>query len=137
LADFDRRGDFSYGVYIYAFPVQQTLSLLGMNRYGLGAYFVLAMVLTLPFAIASWRLVEKPCLRLKRLTLSGAWLSWRYILPGESRSMKARMIGVRVGGEVKYRGEDGGASERSGGSNLPAGNHECNYPPEPVQRGKG
>jgi peptidoglycan/LPS O-acetylase OafA/YrhL len=63
-----RRGDFSYGLYIYAFPVQQ-----------LTAHFVsgitpsLLMLISLPtamlFAVASWHFVERPSLELsKKLT---------------------------------------------------------------------
>jgi peptidoglycan/LPS O-acetylase OafA/YrhL len=65
---FDRHGDYSYGIYIYAFPVQQMLSLVGANRWGLGAYFVLSLLGTLPLAALSYHLVEKPCLR---------WKDWR------------------------------------------------------------
>ena len=69
LSAFDRRGDYSYGVYIYAFPVQQVLALLGMNHYGLPIYLLLVMALTLPLAVLSWHCVEKPCIGLKNLTL--------------------------------------------------------------------
>jgi peptidoglycan/LPS O-acetylase OafA/YrhL len=51
--------DLSYGLYIYAFPVQQILA-------AHGALSLWASVaLTLPFAAASWFLVEKPALRFK------------------------------------------------------------------------
>jgi len=72
LTGFNRRGDYSYGIYIYAFPVQQALALLGMNHYGLFIYLLLVIALTLPLAILSWHCVEKPCLRLKNLTWTGA-----------------------------------------------------------------
>jgi peptidoglycan/LPS O-acetylase OafA/YrhL len=51
--------DVSYGLYIYAFPIQQMLAAAGMSS------FALATALTLPFAAASWFLVERPALRLK------------------------------------------------------------------------
>ncbi|MDP3660246.1 acyltransferase [Phenylobacterium sp.] len=51
--------DLSYGVYIYAFPLQQALAHYGMLN------FASAMAATLPFAAASWFLVEKPALGLK------------------------------------------------------------------------
>ncbi len=59
-----RRGDLSYGVYVYAFPVQQSLvALLGpVNPLVL---FILAAPVTWLLALASWRLVEAPALRLK------------------------------------------------------------------------
>ena len=36
---FDRKGDYSYGIYIYAFPVQQALFLSGVHDDGWVAYF--------------------------------------------------------------------------------------------------
>jgi peptidoglycan/LPS O-acetylase OafA/YrhL len=56
------RNDVSYGLYIYAFPVQQLLVVAGITPIaGPELSAVLAAVLTLPFAWASWTLVEKPC----------------------------------------------------------------------------
>lgn len=59
-----RWGDFSYGMYLYAFPVQQTIALYfpKMNIY---LMIVLALIVTLGLAAASWRLVEKPAQSLK------------------------------------------------------------------------
>jgi peptidoglycan/LPS O-acetylase OafA/YrhL len=51
--------DLSYGLYIYAFPLQQVLAANGMLS------LWTSMAATLPFAAASWFLIEKPALRLK------------------------------------------------------------------------
>lgn len=51
--------DLSYGVYIYAFPIQQQLAMAGKLN------VVTAVLAVLPFAAASWFLVEKPAMRLK------------------------------------------------------------------------
>jgi peptidoglycan/LPS O-acetylase OafA/YrhL len=51
--------DLSYGVYIYAFPLQQVLAAYGQLNV---ATAVLAVI---PFALMSWFLVERPALRLK------------------------------------------------------------------------
>lgn len=51
--------DLSYGVYIYAFPLQQLLAAHGQLNV---ATAVLAVV---PFALMSWFLVERPALKLK------------------------------------------------------------------------
>ena len=57
-----RFGDLSYGLYLYAFPVQQlVLTFLPGARYPIW----LCVLLTLPLAFLSWHLVEKPALRLK------------------------------------------------------------------------
>jgi len=57
-----RFGDLSYGLYLYAFPVQQVI--LGA-RPDLEHPIIVCMVLTVPFALASWHLVEAPALRWK------------------------------------------------------------------------
>lgn len=56
--------DLSYGLYIYAFPVQQLLAIAGV-RPGWLPSVVLALCATLPLAAASWWCVERPFLRLK------------------------------------------------------------------------
>jgi peptidoglycan/LPS O-acetylase OafA/YrhL len=59
------RGDVSYGVYLLAFPVQQTIvHVLGGD---VSAFAVLALSLPITYALAmlSWRFVERPALRLK------------------------------------------------------------------------
>jgi peptidoglycan/LPS O-acetylase OafA/YrhL len=58
-----RRHDISYGVYIYAFPVQQLLVLTGIHERSLALYDLAALACTVPFAIASWLLVERPAMR--------------------------------------------------------------------------
>lgn len=61
-----RRTDISYGVYIYAFPVQQTLNLVHANRLPVGLAVAAAAAVTVPFAFASWFVIEKPAIGLKR-----------------------------------------------------------------------
>lgn len=55
-------GDCSFGVYIYAFPVQQAVIALWPGI-APGPTTVAAAICTLVLAIASWHLVEKPALR--------------------------------------------------------------------------
>lgn len=55
------KNDISYGVYIYAFPVQQLLVVFGFSAlFGAEWSAALALALTVPLAFASWRWVEKP-----------------------------------------------------------------------------
>jgi peptidoglycan/LPS O-acetylase OafA/YrhL len=60
------RHDLSYGVYIYAFPIQQALLLWGFGSIGWAAFTGLSIVCTLPLAAASWFAVERPAQRLRR-----------------------------------------------------------------------
>jgi peptidoglycan/LPS O-acetylase OafA/YrhL len=57
-------GDYSYGVYIYAFPVQQAIVFLYPNL-SFGIYVGLCSAVTLMLAIFSWHLVEKTALAFK------------------------------------------------------------------------
>ena len=57
--------DLSYGVYIYAFPMQQLLIVCGVGVLTPLAFFSVATIATLPLAALSWFLVEKPALSLK------------------------------------------------------------------------
>ena len=58
-----RMPDYSYGIYIYAFPAQQAA--LAMGATTPLANLGLAFAMTLPMAALSWHLVEKPALRFK------------------------------------------------------------------------
>lgn len=62
------KNDISYGIYIYAFPVQQLLVVMGAPAaLGFWGYATVALALTVPLAWLSWKLVEKPAMRFKRL----------------------------------------------------------------------
>lgn len=62
---FGQKADISYGLYLYAFPIQQVLvGALGslLNPITL---FVLSFLITFCFATASWNCIEKPFLNMK------------------------------------------------------------------------
>jgi peptidoglycan/LPS O-acetylase OafA/YrhL len=66
------RNDFSYGMYIYAYPVQLLLVIaLGPRGVPVLVFVLLSIVLAAPFAIGSWFLVERNAMSLKRLTAKG------------------------------------------------------------------
>jgi peptidoglycan/LPS O-acetylase OafA/YrhL len=66
LENFGRFGDFSYGTYLYAFPIMQ----LAMQGFGHPVaplrLFVVALPVTLLIAVASWYGVERRFLRAAR-----------------------------------------------------------------------
>lgn len=60
---YNRLGDYSYGMYVYAFPVQQLAA-----QYGTPdplTNLAVALPVTLVLAVASWHLVEAPALSLR------------------------------------------------------------------------
>ncbi|GAA2644131.1 MULTISPECIES: acyltransferase family protein [Streptomyces] len=59
--------DYSYGIYIYGFLVQQSLAVLGGARWGFPAYLGLSLGGALVAAVLSWHLVERQAMRLKDL----------------------------------------------------------------------
>jgi len=64
IRQYNRLGDYSYGLYIYAFPVQQMLAHVAPGLTPVQSIMI-ALPVTLAFAIPSWYLVEKPALALK------------------------------------------------------------------------
>jgi peptidoglycan/LPS O-acetylase OafA/YrhL len=64
LARLTATGDYSYGIYIYAFPIQQSVAYL-LPGMPIGRYMLLCVALTFAAAILSWHLVEKRALAFK------------------------------------------------------------------------
>jgi peptidoglycan/LPS O-acetylase OafA/YrhL len=62
--NFAKYGDFSYGIYLYAFPIQQLLVMVAGPMQPV-TLFLATLAPTFAAAGASWFLVERPCLRLK------------------------------------------------------------------------
>lgn len=78
-----RYGDLSYGLYIYAFPVQQTLIWIFGRQLPWGVLLAMTIVTTAAFAFASWHLVEKRALQFKPRRVEApaggalpSWLAW-------------------------------------------------------------
>jgi len=65
LENFGRWGDISYGVYLYAFPVQQMIVLQWHSHLTPLTLFLLALPCTCVLATLSWYLVEQPFLKRK------------------------------------------------------------------------
>ena len=66
LPGFLRNGDYSYGIYLFGFPIQQTLVYFLPSEFTNGLIvLVFGLPLTLAVAMFSWNFVEKPTLKLK------------------------------------------------------------------------
>ncbi len=62
--------DYSYGVYLYGFPVQQTVAQLLPDHRVWYVNFGLSLAATLVFAMASWHLLESKVMARKKITLA-------------------------------------------------------------------
>lgn len=65
IRKFNHLDDYSYGIYIYAFPLQQLLTFWNATDNILQHIFY-SLALTLLFAALSWRFIEKKALTLKK-----------------------------------------------------------------------
>jgi peptidoglycan/LPS O-acetylase OafA/YrhL len=65
LHRFGKHGDFSYGLYVYGWPVQQTVIWLSAGRVAPLTLFLSSLTVALGLAVGSWHVVEQPFLRLK------------------------------------------------------------------------
>ena len=65
LQGFGRYGDFSYGLYVFAYPIQQAIVQHAGTGISIPVFFVLAFVATLVLAILSWHFIEAPSLARK------------------------------------------------------------------------
>ena len=63
------KADYSYGFYIYAFPVQQSIIYL-FQEISLFWYLISSFVITMLFAVMSWHFIEKPMMSFKPKRLS-------------------------------------------------------------------
>lgn len=64
---FRPKNDLSFGIFLYGFPVQQTLLLAGWPVMNPLLFGLAGLACTIPFAAASWFFIEKPAGALKRL----------------------------------------------------------------------
>ncbi len=58
-------GDFSYGVYLWAFPIQQIVITHSLRTVGFWISMLFAAIATAAMAFASWHFVEQPALQRK------------------------------------------------------------------------
>ena len=61
------KNDYSYGVYIYAYPVTVLLVIWHANSLPQPVFLLVVLGMTVSLAIISWHLIEKRALALKRI----------------------------------------------------------------------
>ncbi len=79
-APFQRVGaknDYSYGVYIWGFLVEQTLASAGLYKLGYFPFAIGTLIVSLGFAWLSWHIVEKRAMGLKSWGPGRGWRYWR------------------------------------------------------------
>jgi peptidoglycan/LPS O-acetylase OafA/YrhL len=64
IRNFNKVGDYSYGIYIYAYPVQQSIAAL-ISDVSIPMMIVLSFFITFILSFLSWHLIEKKALKMK------------------------------------------------------------------------
>lgn len=75
---YNQLGDYSYGVYIYAFPIQEIIAHL-FKGLGPGSLMLLAFPLVLLAAIFSWHFIERPSMARRRELAKRLGSRWEHI----------------------------------------------------------
>lgn len=94
LARIGAVNDYSYGIYIYGFLIQQLLAGAGVYEWGKAPYLFLSFLLTLACAMASWHLLEKHALRLKNWGPGEGGRVFAYGILGLTRRRRTAARGV-------------------------------------------
>jgi peptidoglycan/LPS O-acetylase OafA/YrhL len=69
MNNFSKLGDFSYGIYIYAYPIQQMIIYFTTTNISILKLFSLSSLIVLPISILSWYFVEERALKYKSLNI--------------------------------------------------------------------
>lgn len=70
------KNDYSYGVYIYGFLVEQVLAFFGLYKWGYLPYTLISVVISLGMAWLSWHGIEKWAMSLKDWGPGRGWRYW-------------------------------------------------------------
>ena len=70
LNKFGKYGDFSYGIYLFAFPIQQIIAQFFTTEFNLLLLILISTLFTFIASFICWNLVEKPTLKLKKRILN-------------------------------------------------------------------
>lgn len=66
LLEFNRLGDYSYGIYIFAYPIQQSIAIWYPGISVIELFFT-SMLVSLVFAVFSWHFIESKALSFKKI----------------------------------------------------------------------
>ncbi|MEL0028797.1 MAG: hypothetical protein VW625_09085, partial [Perlucidibaca sp.] len=81
------RGDYSYGLYLFGFPMQQVYAMLFMpHPHWLGS-IAFGLTCGLGYAWFSWNFVEKPILQRKNQIIAGTNQAFAMLLPRRSAAL--------------------------------------------------
>jgi len=97
IRNFNKLGDYSYGIYIYAFPVQQSISAL-FPGVSVSTMITLSFTITLLLACLSWHLVEKNILRFK-----GSYVIFEGFIRKLHNKISFRFLRLRVSGKERKK----------------------------------
>lgn len=67
--NFAKYGDFSYGLYIYAFPIQQAVTYYFGGEISVLTNIAISVPLTIFISFISWHMIEKPAMKLKNVKI--------------------------------------------------------------------
>jgi len=65
--NFGKYGDFSYGIYLYGFLIQQLVIMYFNGKISYTLNYLMSFLIALVMGIVSYHYIEKPCMSLKRL----------------------------------------------------------------------
>ena len=81
------RGDYSYGIYLYAYPLQQLLVMLFPGKFSVVTHFICSAALVTCVAMLSWHGVEKPILKIrKKFSFTARKGDEKVVLPKDTSS---------------------------------------------------
>jgi peptidoglycan/LPS O-acetylase OafA/YrhL len=90
--------DYSYGLFLYGYPIQQALAAISPVFHSWALNFGGTIALGLVFASMSWRYIERPALRLRTplLSIEDHWIRWRCRREAMKRAWSATTAAERL-----------------------------------------